>query len=224
MIKYRILEEQADGTWTPFGVAYNRGEYTVLFVPAWRAHKRLARPLEDLGAEDYPSHTFRYRWRELQTAAEPVSHPIDLLQRAFHPDVIDELLKIVRGMSQKLASLVCGDTWQPLLEGALGLEAEDRAEDTPRSQKRVLKLTSGPLEGAEVEHTSADRLVITLNRPVPAGSHLKLITEIGEELTLPVVRPLDRQGRVIYDLSGISESPAFRLVLVAREDHTRSDK
>jgi hypothetical protein len=87
MIKYRILEEQAAGTWTPFGVAYNRGEHTVLFVPAWRAHKRLARPLEALGEEDYPSRTFPYRWRAMQTAIEPVSHPIDLLQRAFHPDV-----------------------------------------------------------------------------------------------------------------------------------------
>ena len=89
MITYRILERQTDGIWTPFGVAYNRGEQAVLFVPAWRAPKTLARPLEELGAEDYPSRTFLYRWRETQTASEPVSHPIDLLQRAFHPRSID---------------------------------------------------------------------------------------------------------------------------------------
>lgn len=210
MIKYRILERQMDKTWMPFGVAYNRGEQTVLFVPVWRAHKKLARPLEDLGEQDYPSQTFPYRWREIQTATAPVSHPIDLLQMAFYPEVIGELLKIVRGVPRKFASLIFGENWQLVPEYVLEPETES-------SQKCVLKLTSGSLKGAEVERTSADRLVLTLNRPVPQCSHLKLITEPGEELQLPVVRSLDRQGRAIYDLSGVSESPAFRLVLVEGE-------
>lgn len=216
MTQYRIIERQTNGLWVPFGIAYNRGEQVELFVPAWRAHKPLAHSLEELGEEDYPSHTFHYRWRELQTATEPVSHPIDLLHRAFHPDVIGELLKIVRQVPQKLASLVFGDAWQliPEGEGTLGPEAEDHTKDTPLSQKQVLKLTSGALKGVEVERTSTDRLVITLNRPVPARNRLKLITETGEELNLPVVRPLDRQGRAIYDVSSVTESPAFRLMLI----------
>jgi len=178
MVKYRILERQMDGTWTPFGVAYNRGEQGVLFVPAWRKHKTLARPLENLGEEDYPSHTFLYRWREIQTTPGPVSHPIDLLQRAFHPEVVGE----------------------------------------------VLKIASGSLEGTEVEFTSADRLVITLNRTVPEGTHLKLLAETGEEINLPVVRPLDRQGRAIYDVSSVLGLPPFRLVIVEGEEGKASDK
>ena len=63
MIEYRILERQIDGKWTPFGVAYNRGEQTVLFVPVWRKHKMLARPLADLEEKDFPSQTFPYRWQ-----------------------------------------------------------------------------------------------------------------------------------------------------------------
>lgn len=75
-----------------------------------------------------------------------------------------------------------------------------------------------------MERTSADRLVITLNRSVPVGSRLKLITDTGEELRLPVVRPLDRQGRAIYDVSSVAESPAFCPVLVEGEDSKVSDK
>jgi len=223
MIKYRILERQTDGTWTPFGVAYDRGGQVVLFVPAWRKHKALeAKSLEVLGEKDYPSQTFNYRWREIQTVTEPVSHPIDLLERAFYPDVIGEFLKIVRSASQKLASLIFGNNWQLVPEYEMGPEAEEQVEVTPPSQRLIMKLTSGSLKDAEVERTSDDKLVITLNRPVPEGSHLKFITETGEELKFKVVRPLNRRGRAIYDLSKVStESPAFRLVLVEGEESVK---
>jgi hypothetical protein len=124
-----------------------------------------------------------------------------------------ELLKVVRWASQKL---VYGENWQLAPEFELGTEGG--AAGSSPLQRCILRLTSGPLEGAEVEYTSADRLVITLNRPVPEGSNLQLITETGEELQLPVLRPLDPvQGRAIYDLNGVSETPAFQLVLVEGE-------
>jgi hypothetical protein len=147
----------------------------------------------------------------------------DAQKKAVPKTAIGDKLKIVRRPLGKLASLVFGENWQPLLEFELGPEAEELAEVPPPSQPRVLQLISGSLSGTEVERTSADRLVISLNRPVSEGSKLKLITETGKELNLPVVHQLDRQGRAIYDLSGVSETPAFRLVLVEGEDSVKRE-
>ncbi|MBI1924245.1 helix-turn-helix transcriptional regulator [Candidatus Poribacteria bacterium] len=153
--------------------------------------------------------------RNLKTAlANPQMREIVLnALRAFAQTARGDLLEIVRWAPQALASLVFRENWQLVPEFELGSETEKRTEVTPR---RGL-LTSGLLKGAEVRCNSANQLVITLKAPVPEGNQLKLITETGEELKLPVVRSLDPQGRAIYDLSGVSESPAFRLVLVEGE-------
>lgn len=137
----------------------------------------------------------------------------EIVRQTSGSDVIGEWLKIVRGAAQTLANLVFGENWQLVFAGEMGAETEGHAEAPPSSQEYVLKLTLGSLEGAEVERTSDDRLIVTLNRPVAKGSYLTLLTETGEELQLPVVRPLDRRGRASYDLSRVSETPAFRIVL-----------
>jgi len=227
MIRYRILKEQMEGEWAPFGVAYERGEQVVLFVPAWRAPKPLeVRSLEELTEKDYPSQDFSYQWQEIKTTTESVSHPIAFLKKPFSYDLAGEFIRIMKSASQALISLIFGDNWQLVPELELGTEIGNypirvrgatvrrSAKRSPSTQKRTMKLASGPLEGAEVEYTSANRLVITLNRSVHEVSRLKFVTETGEELKLKVIQPLDYRGRAIYDLSDVPEFSAFHIVLV----------
>ncbi len=83
-VSYRILERQTADGWTPFAVAYRRGDRFVLFHPVWRAHRALpVASLDELRDQHFPSSHPEWRWSPVQTCAERVTHPIDLLQRAF---------------------------------------------------------------------------------------------------------------------------------------------
>src|SRR5262245_35869944 len=81
MVRYRILERRTNGSWAPFGVAYERDGRIVLFAPPWRADRTVAAgSLEDLDAQHTPSS--ECRWRTVESSLGPLPHPIDLLRRA----------------------------------------------------------------------------------------------------------------------------------------------
>jgi hypothetical protein len=84
------------------------------------------------------------------------------------------------------------------------------------------RLTEGPLEGTEIEKTSANRLAVYLNRR-PRGAKLRLIDEHGQPINLTVVHELDRRGRAVFDISNLTEDIAFRIVL-EEDDDTKTDK
>lgn len=84
-IEYKILERETEKGWTPFAIAYRRGDRVVLFNPAWRAHRKLpVTSLDELiDKKHLPSANFNYRWSPAQICEEDVTHPIDLFRHAL---------------------------------------------------------------------------------------------------------------------------------------------
>lgn len=81
MTRYRILERHGEKGWQPFAVAYERDGRIVLFAPPWRADQTLnAATLDELS--DQHSLGPDFGWRAVETTAEAIRHPIELLRRS----------------------------------------------------------------------------------------------------------------------------------------------
>jgi hypothetical protein len=92
-VEYRILEQESDGRWIPFAIAYRRGSGFALFSSGWRSHQNLVvNSLDELSNEHYPTSNFLYRWSDVGSCNDEVKDAIDLFDWAVENRTIKLLV------------------------------------------------------------------------------------------------------------------------------------
>jgi hypothetical protein len=107
-VPYRVLERYSEDRWTPFAVAYRRGDRYVLFAPPWRAHRGLdVRSLEELTSDHFPSREGGWRWAGIDTCPREVDHPLELFEHAVaarrEPAGAESIMEAIRSFLREPA-------------------------------------------------------------------------------------------------------------------------
>jgi hypothetical protein len=171
--------------------------------------QRLARRLK-MWEERFDGFEDYYNSIDFDLVFEEIMGEVEKRSKTLWAEAIDILMA-----AGKVVDLDVGALWEPITSGVLSV-SEDII--TNIEQGETYRLTSGPIEGTEVELGPDNRLIIRLNRPVPEGSELQLVDRDGNQVGLPVIHELDRMGSAIYDLSEASDLPPFEIKLVMPEE------
>jgi hypothetical protein len=191
MVKYRILERRTNSDWVPFGVAYERDGRVVLFSPPWRADRTLAvATLEDLDQRHCPSTEFQ--WRAVKTTEQPVSHPIEWLQRA-----LDDAE---------------GTEAAPGIDGSVSTPHGERPVETHITKERSLAVG---LERLEVVRPDLRARLIAWRKQmtrsnVPAEAVLSATLTAGQILTVGVLPALSHPSLRIVSSRGTTRTSVRR--------------